>query len=443
MGIKTLSIFLLFLSLSAISYGQSSAELKRRKASLTREIEALKKEQNKIAGNKRLSLRQIDALSAQIRLREEKISTINSEVRLLSSQIREKTNTVQSLQEQLAQLKKEYAAMVRFAFRNQNSYGKLMFVFASSSFNQAYKRLKYFQQFSEHRKKQALSIRNTQKELGMKIVELDEDKRSKSNLLHSQEVEKSTLSKEKTDQALKVSKLSKQEQLVKKQVDSKKKEVSRLNNAITTAIRKEIEAERKRAAAAAARAAAAKAAAAKAAAAKAAAARAAAGVKSAEKPVSKSVPVEKSASKSTNVLSSTPATAKLSSGFLNNRGRLPWPVQGTIVSRFGAGKYKEVRVQNNGVDIKTAVGSSVSAIFSGEVRLVRPDMSGYIVLLRHGEYFSVYANLRNVSVSEGQTVSAGQNIGSVRTNSDDGTTQLHLEIWKGTSPTNPEIWLNR
>ena len=138
MSLKKLVVFLVFICFAGVSFGQSSAELKRRKEALTREIEALKKSQSKIAGNKRLSLRQINVLNTQIRLREEKINTINSEVKLLNNQISESTSTVRSLQAQLEKLKKEYAGMVLFAFRNQSAYGKLMFIFASDNFNQAY-----------------------------------------------------------------------------------------------------------------------------------------------------------------------------------------------------------------------------------------------------------------------------------------------------------------
>ena len=141
-----------FILIAGTTFAQSSSELKRRKESLTREIEMLRKSQNKVVNNKRLSLRQINVLNAQIRLRQEKITTINSEVRLLDNQISENSNNVRSLQSQLNRLKKEYAAMILFAFRNQSSYSKLMFIFASTDFNQAYKRLKYLQQFGDYRR---------------------------------------------------------------------------------------------------------------------------------------------------------------------------------------------------------------------------------------------------------------------------------------------------
>ncbi|MEJ6982518.1 peptidoglycan DD-metalloendopeptidase family protein [Pedobacter sp. P351] len=412
MSLKKLLIFLIFFCVAGASFGQSSAELKRRKDALTREIEALKRSQSKITSNKRLSLKQINVLNTQIRLREEKINTINSEVKLLNNQISESSNTVRSLQAQLDKLKKEYAGMILFAFRNQSAYGKLMFIFASDNFNQAYKRLKYLQQFGDYRKKQAKYIQETQKELGMKIVELDQNKRQKNNLLHNQQSEKVTLGKEKNNQATQLSKLTKQEKQLKQEVSKKQKEVAQLNRSINAAINREI-AEAKRRAEAAARAEAAKSG-------------------TAAKPVASG----------SSVLASTPEAAKLSSDFLSNRGRLPWPVAtGQIVSRYGVQKYGNVTVDNNGVDIKTAVGASVRTIFSGEVTRVFSTGSGYAVLIRHGEYFTVYSNLKNTSVSQGEKVSVKQNIGSVITDPVDETTQLHLEIWKGTNPTNPETWL--
>lgn len=418
MSFVRLSLCFLFLLLAGSVVAQSSAELKRRREALSKEIEMLRQSQNKVASSKKLSLKQINALNAQIRLREEKIKTINSEVRLLDNQISENTGTVRNLQGQLSKLKKEYAAMVLFAFRNQSSYNKLMFIFASKDFNQAYKRLKYLQQFGEYRQKQARYIEGTQKALGRKIVELDHNKREKNNLLGDQEKEKATLGKEKSSQSQQLSRLSKQEKQIRSEVLQKQREAARLSRAIQAAINRELEEERRRAVAAAA------------------AARAAA-AKRGETPA-KTAPASGSS-----VLAATPEAAKLSSDFLSNRGRLPWPVaQGTIVERFGTHSYGvNVTVDNAGIDIKTAEGATVRAVFSGEVRSVS-DLGGqYAVLIRHGEYFTVYSNLRSVSVSRGQKVSIKQAIGSVITDPVDGTTQLHFEIRKAASPMNPESWL--
>lgn len=413
------TIFFVFLTLADYSFAQSSAELKRRKETLTREIESLNKSINKTSSNKRLSLKQIKTLNTQIRLREEKINTINSEVRLLDNQISDNTNTVYSLQSQLNRLKKEYAGMVLFAFRNQSSYNKLMFIFASADFNQAYKRLKYLQQFSEYRKKQANYIQETSKDLNIKIVELDHNKRTKSNLLNDQRKEKQTLGKEKNTQSKVLTGLSRQEKALKKELNQKRKESARLNRAIQNAINKEIE-EAYRRAEAEARAAAAKA-----------------------KAENKEAPTAKPISKGSSILAATPESAKLSSDFLGSRGNLPWPVaSGIITEGFGIHRYGEnVTTENNGVDIKTAEGSSVRAVFSGEVAAVQNFAGSFAVLIRHGEYFTVYSNLRSVSVSRGQKVSLKQNIGSVLTDPTDGTTEVHFEVRKGAVAVNPSSWL--
>ncbi|WP_026897776.1 murein hydrolase activator EnvC family protein [Daejeonella oryzae] len=412
-------IFLVILGFSGQVFGQSSSELKRRKEALSREIETLNRSLRKTSSNKSLSLKQIKTLTAQIRLREEKINTINSEVRLLDNQISDNTSTVRSLQSQLNQLKKEYAAMVLFAFRNQSSYSKLMFIFASADFNQAYKRMKYLQQFSTYRKKQAQYIEGTKKDLNSKIVELDHNKREKFSLLNDQEKEKETLGSEKNKKSKVLSGLSKQEKKLKQELTQKQRESARLNRAIQNAINKEIEDARRRAEAAA-RAAAAKA-----------------------KEENKDAPTAKPIAKGSSVLASTPEAAKLSSDFLGNRGRLPWPVaSGIITEGFGIHKYgANVTTENNGVDIKTAEGASVRAVFSGEIAAVQNFAGSYAVLIRHGEYFTVYSNLKSVSVSRGQKVSIKQAIGTVITDPNDGTTEVHFEIRKGANPMNPSSWL--
>ncbi|HUH32638.1 MAG TPA: hypothetical protein VLZ28_01720, partial [Daejeonella sp.] len=327
-------LFFLIIGCTQDVLAQSSAELKRRKETLTREIESLNQSLRKTSSSKSLSLKQIKALNTQIRLREEKINTINSEVRLLNNEISDNSNTVRSLQSQLDKLKKEYAAMVLFAFRNQSAYSKLMFIFASSDFNQAYKRLKYLQQFSTYRKKQAKYIQGTQKDLNVKITELDHNKREKTSLLGDQEKEKVTLGKEKNSQSRVLSGLSRQEKKLKQELTAKQKESARLNRAIQNAINREIEEARRRAEEEA-RAAAAKA-----------------------KAENKEAPAAKPISKGSSILAATPEAAKLSSDFLGNRGRLPWPVaSGIITEGFGIHKYgTNVTTENNGVDIKTAEG---------------------------------------------------------------------------------------
>ena len=405
--------FLFIFCLASAAFGQSSSDLRRQKEALTREIESLNRSLNQTANNKNLSLKEIRALNAQIRLREKKINVINSEVKLLDNQISDNTNTVRTLQSQLNKLKKEYAAMVLFAFRNQSSYSKLMFIFAAENFNQSYKRLKYLQEFS------ASYIDGTQKQLNGRIVELDRNKQEKRNLLSDQQKERRTLGIQKSSKSKVLNSLTSQEKQLKQELTQKQRESARLNRAIQNAINKEIEEARKRAEAEA-RAAIAKA-----------------------KAENREVPDAKPVASGSSILAATPESAKLSSDFLGSRGSLPWPVSnGMVIEDFGNHTIgRNVTTENNGVDIKTAAGSQVRAVFAGEVAAVQNISGSYAILIRHGEYFTVYSNLKSVNVSRGQKVSLKQNIGVVITDPIDGTTEVHFELRKGATPLNPSSWL--
>jgi septal ring factor EnvC (AmiA/AmiB activator) len=428
MKLKKTLLFLFFVLFTVQAFAQSSAELKRRRDKITNELDKLNEEYTKISRDKKTSLKQLSLLKAQIDLREEKIKTANSEIRLLDHQISDNSNNVRSLQSQLDQLKKEYAAMVLFAFRNQSSYNKLMFIFAANDFNQAYKRLKYMQQFGNYRQRQAGYIQGTQKDLHIKIVALDQDKREKNNILIDQEKEKEKLGKEKDSQAEVVNNLSKQEKRTKSEMAQQNKLLAQIKRSISTAIRREIEDARRKAAEEARIAAAA-------------AATAAAKARAENKPVAAAV-APKTVLKGTDVLSATPEAAKLSNDFLGNRGRLPWPVAtGAIVERFGITYIQGIKTDNSGIDIKTSSGASVRAVFSGEVSKVENVDGSYLIVIRHGEYFTAYMNLRAVSVSKGQKVSIKQTIGSAGIDPQSGDSQLHFELWKGFTPQNPQSWV--
>ena len=417
MKLHKLLLFLLFVAFASTSFAQSSAQLKRKKEAIEREIELLQKNLNKAAQGKKLTISEIRALSTKISLMQNKISVINSEIKNLDNEIHENTNTVHSLQGQLAQLKKEYAGMIRFAQRNKNSYDKMMFVFAARDFNQAYKRIKYLQQFGQYRKKQADYIQGTEKNLNYKIVVLDKSLKAKSNLLREQENEQNKLAKNKNEQSSVLNKYSKQEKQLSNDIARRKKMRALVARQVSAAIANEIakarreEEERERIAAAKARAA-----------------------------NKAAVTVPEKAKSSSSYLTATPEAAKLSAGFENNRGRLPWPVsQGSITEHFGTHMEGQASYSNDGVDIMTSEGASVKAIFGGEVRFVKMIQGIYVVGLRHGDYFTVYQNLKSVNVSGGDKVATGQALGVVATRSDGPL--FHLEIWRGQSRLNPEAWI--
>src|SRR5471030_2900183 len=240
-------LVLLFVGTAFTVKAQSSAELKRQRDVLTQQLEELNHEYQTTANSKKTTLKQLRLLKEQINLREEKINNINSQVRNLDNQISESNNAVHNLQNQLTQLKNEYAAMVLFTYRNQSAYNKLMFIFAAKDFNQAYKRLKYLQQIGAYRERQAGYIQETQTELHVKIVELDKNKKEKSNLLIDQEKEKATLGKEKNSQVQVVADLSKHEGKLKQQQQDVQRKIARTNREINAAIRSEIEEARRNA----------------------------------------------------------------------------------------------------------------------------------------------------------------------------------------------------
>lgn len=407
---------LFIIMLAVVSFpalAQTKQELENKKKQLNKEIQETAKILKETQKNKKATLQQLEALRKQIAIRESLINTINSEIRILDGQIVETDRDIESLKAELERLKKEYAAMIRFAYRNQSAYNKLMFVFASENFNQAYKRMKYLQQFSEYRQKQAHYIEEAQKKLYVKMSDLEASKRVKSGLLEEEQKEKVVLGVEKQQQEKMASALTDQEKKLKKQLADKQAQAKKLDNAIQAIIKREIQEARKRAEAAAK----------------------AQGTK----------PPSGDKTSSAN-LALTPEAQKLSQNFTSNKGKLPWPVEkGTIIEYFGTHEHpqlKGVMVQNNGIDIKTSPGAAARAIFSGTVSGVIQIPGGLsAVLIRHGEYVTVYSNLKSVSVKNGQEVSTKQVIGIVGEEED--VTSVELQIWKGMTKLNPVDWLAR
>jgi septal ring factor EnvC (AmiA/AmiB activator) len=416
--LRYLKIILFSLLLSLTSglvavHAQSKEDLEKRKKEIAKEIAQTTKILKETQKNKKATLSQINALKKQIQLRENLIKTISSEVSVLAGKIDETAGDIAHLQAELAKLKKEYAAMVRFAYRNQNAYSKMMFIFAAKNFNQAYKRLKYLQEFSDYRQKQAAQIESKEHQLEEVKTDLESNKKVKSGLLQEEQKEKVTLSKEKEQQLKMASQLTAKESSLKKQISDKQLQARKMDRMIQDIIRKEIEAARKKAEAEA-------------------------------KAAGKEMPTASKTASSN--LTLTPEALKLSEDFTANRGRLPWPVEkGTIVEFFGTHEHpqlKGVMVQNNGIDIKTTGAASVRAIFGGTVSGVIQIPGGQnAVLIRHGEYVTVYSNLKSVSVRNGQKVSTKQNIGQA--NTEEELTTVELQIWKGMQKLNPKDWLAR
>ena len=403
-------VLMLFFTASQTGFAQNKNELEEKKKELQKEISLTNKLLNETKKNKELTLDEVLKLKSKISLRVELISAIEEEIRFVNKQINRNQDVILSLQKDLEKLKQEYAKMIYYAFKNKSTYNKIMFVFSSSSFNQAYKRLKYIQQYSEYRKKQGAAIVETQRELIAKIAELEKSKQEKSALLSLEQQEKQKLAVEQAEQETNVKKLQSKEQELRSDLNKKQEAERKLQKAIERIIEEEIRKAREAAAKA-----------------------------------------NKGSSTTTESKTSfpmTPEALKLSNSFASNKGSLPWPVaEGIITDRFGQHPHpvlSGIIINNNGIDISTTKGAIARAIFDGEVSSVAiiPG-GGKVVMIRHGEYLSVYSYLSEVYVNKGDKISTKQHLGTLISEPDKAKTNVHLEIWKGMTKLNPEYWIFR
>jgi septal ring factor EnvC (AmiA/AmiB activator) len=413
------------------------AKLQERKSKLEQEINNTNKQLSQTQKNKEANLNQLFLINKKINHREDLIHAIGEEVNGLDHQIGTLNDTIFRLSTSLGNLKKEYALLIYSTYKNRNAYSRLMFIFSSTNFNQAYKRLKYLQQYSDYRKSQANAILKTQSLLGNKKLELEKQKSSKLTLKERQELEKNQLASEKLEKDKAIKKLTKQEKTLLVKLKEKEAALSKLQRAIEAVIAEEIrKANEEKARKAAETPVASKP---NEAVKKGSGGKSSTEVKPATTP--KSSPVA-----SSNRMSSNVEEIALSNSFSGNKGRLPWPVErGTIASSFGEHphpEFKNIKIRNNGIDISTAAGSKARVVFDGVVSSVMSITNlHYVVIIRHGDFLTVYSNLQDVAVKKGDKVKTRQVIGTIFTDPDVNKTLLHFELWNGTALQNPGLWL--
>lgn len=387
------------------AFGQSKSELEKQKQQLLQDIEFTNKLLNETAQNKKTTLSELNLLSSKINKRQELINTILREVELIEEQIEETRAIVSSLESDLARLKNEYARMLYHTYKNQSQYDRLMFILSSEDFNQAYKRIKYFQQYAKHRQEQASAIEATQKVLESKTAELADKKLKMAYLVEDKEKEKIQLSTEMDEQDKIVANLKQKEGELKKQLKQKQRDAKKLEKAIARIIEEEIRKAKKKA--------------------------------------------EKTGGTTTKSgFALTPKELELSGKFSTDQGKLPWPAErGVITSSFGEHPHPtlpSIKIENNGIDITTDKGIKARTVYEGTVSAVVSIPGAHkAVILRHGEFLSVYANLEDVLVKMGDKLGVKQDLGTVVTNREDGKTILHFEIWKGATKLNPAKWIVR
>ncbi len=396
-------VFLLLLGLPH-GVAQTRGDLERDKALLEREIRITSQLLQETQQTAETNIGRLVMLNSQIDRREQLLGTIQNEIRIINRRISSITRSVQELEQDLEDLKRSYARLIEYAARNRDAYHRMMFIFSAENFNQAYLRMRYMQQYGRHRRQQAEKIRETRVRLDEQIAALESERETQHALLARQREEVRDLAKEKATQEQTVSDLRSKEQQLLRQLRQQEREAQALQEKIRQVIVEERRRAREKA--------------------------------------------EAEGRVATDMYSLTPEEQLLSDNFAGNRGSLPWPLErGVITSSFGEQPHPVlpgIKISNNGVDISTSEGALARSIFDGRVSRVISIPGGfYAVIIRHGEYLSVYSNLSEVFVVNGQTVSTRDELGVVGTNRRDAKTSLHLEIWKGSDKQNPAAWIAR
>ncbi|MFC2102155.1 murein hydrolase activator EnvC family protein [Bacteroidota bacterium] len=391
------SMVMLFLCFGLQTSGQITKDkLDQDRKKLENEIEYTSKLLDQTKKNKETSLRDLQLINNRIKKRESLINTISSEINEVNRKIRDDQVMINNRSKELKELKNEYARMIYYAYKLTKAQNRLLFIFSAKDFNQAYQRLKYYQQYTTYRRKQADRIREAQISLSKQMHSLELTRVEKIKLADAEAGEKLKLDKEKQLKGNTIQDLSKKEKQLLARLRTNQQALQKLKKEIERILAEEAKA-------------------------RASDKNRDAGVKAAE--------------------------MRLSSNFASNKGQLPWPTdQGVVSSTFGEHQHpvlKYVKVNNNGIDILTGQNAPVKAVFNGVVSKVLsiPNLNK-VVMLRHGDYLTVYSNLDEVMVSSGQSVATGQVIGKAHFDKDEGKSEINFQVWKAKTIMNPQQWLS-
>ena len=409
---KYLIPFSLLIGLIFFSAGNLTAQTKKTREQLEKEkadVQARLLEFDKIlkqtTATKKNTIGELNAVTRQYQAQNRLVNTLDREVKLINQEIKETEDKIVSLESQLKDLKAEYGRMIYNASKLNRGLSIVSFVFSSANFNQLYARLMYLKQYTDSRKQQAAQIEKLSSELADERILLDQKKAEKEKVLVEEQQERAELDKMKREQQGIVNTLTSKERDIQKQIAATKKQQDQLNKMIKQVIEDEIR-------------------------------RAEAAAKKENSTATKS---------SGSSMPMTPEVAALSNSFAGNKGRLPWPVETGFISQ-GYGTYphptlKGITMESDGLDIRTQPNSNVRAVFDGTVTKITtmPGFGG-TVIIKHGEYYTMYSKLKTITVKSGQTVSAKDVIGQVATGAD-GQAEVHFQTWKGLTVMNPSAWL--
>ncbi|MBS3915860.1 MAG: peptidoglycan DD-metalloendopeptidase family protein [Bacteroidetes bacterium] len=419
--IANLSILFLLSVLQLQAQSRKQLEQKRKK--MQQDIEYTRNILKKTSAKKSAALHNLNTLNVIIKGQEEVIGNLKEEIGETEAEIKVRNFHLTELQKLFVEEKLRMHKTIIKAYKTRKNANELAFVFASSNFRQAIKRLKYLKKLSEYRSFLIERIQEKKDSVNSGLMALQKTKTEKNFLLKDEVSEKNKLDTDKREKSKMVSSLTSQEAQLRKKIRKNEVAVNKLNATISRMIAREIEAARKRAASQAA--------------------------KTGKKPtggVTRTASSgKKPAAAAQGTVTLTPEARELSNSFAANAGVLPWPVErGYISQGYGVHAHPDlagITLINNGVDITTNEGGSARSVFKGTVAAVI-NIPGQekAVLINHGEYFTVYSRLTEVYVSRGQTVSSKQNLGKVWTD-EEGKTILQFQVWKGQSKQNPANWL--
>lgn len=440
-----IAVGLLLVSSPLLFAQKSRQQLEKEKRENLERLQELQGILKQTTEQKRASLGQLKAIKQQINAQNRKIELINDDLHLMDAELNELQKAKVELDNDLGKLRAEYGKMIYNSSKRNNSLNELSFLFSAPNFNQFIIRYKYLKQYTDERKKQVDQMKKVQSLMIAKTNSITNKKKDQQNALQTRIAESKNLEQLKGEKDKVVKELTGREKEIIAEVAEVRKANKQLENALTRIIQREIEERREKA-----RVAARERAAREKAEREAAKARAAEKARDKDKEsedVAKAEPETKPESKKEkepeiNAEGMNEEEVTLASSFAANRGRLPWPVPGFISDGFGTKEVlKNVYQENQGVDIQTNAGSSVKTVYDGVVMdVTNMGVMRNVVFVQHGDFYTVYAKLKNVNVRPGQKLKARDTIGVVATDAD-GVSEVNFQIWKNTSKLNPESWL--
>ncbi|MCE3296316.1 MAG: hypothetical protein K0R65_2030 [Crocinitomicaceae bacterium] len=421
-NVNKYTLLLVTLCFAASLSAQSNTEkLKREQEKLEKNISNTKNLLEKTKTNAEITLNELKLIDNQVKFREELLQNFDNQIRGTELKIEQKNNQINELETKLASLKEQYRKLVIYAYKKRSKQGQMMFIFSSSSYYEALKRKKYLEKIAEIQRKQKLIIQQHRKLIAKEKGELVEEKSYKETIADQKRREKEEILKDKEEQSKALTKLKQEEGKLLAAIKKDEARKAEIKRKIDKAIQDEIARQEK---------------------------------SKPKTPKGTKPKTPKTSSGETKPKTEEPVKfiepkeVELNTNFETNKGKLPWPVAtGSITEKFGKNPHPSIPnifTNNNGVDISTNKGASVRAVFEGEVTSIINILgAGKTVIIRHGNYRTVYSNLQDVYVSTGSKVSTKQAIGSLLVQEGAALSVLHFEVRQDINVMNPSLWITR